>query len=229
MKRKTSAAAQQPFKKPRLTRAQEQQVLDVVMADAFPARQISRYNNTVGLEELKFFDSTVGSAANTTPVILPLNEVPTGDDALSRDGNKIMCRSLELRLKASLKAITQNATIRMLLVHDKNENGTVLTATQLLTANTPEAFTLINNKSRFTLLWDKTFVLNQSASNAGGFQQWFQKKYVKIPKDLQLTQYPSGATNVPISGGLVFVYFSNVAAGATDVNFTVNSRLRFVG
>ena len=181
------------------------------------------------MEELKFFDSTVSTDATSTPTILPLNEVPTGDDALSRDGNKIMCRSVELRLSAQLEAITQNATIRMLLVHDKNENGTILTAAQLLTANTVTAFTLINNKSRFTILWDKTFTLNQSASNAGGVQKWFQKKYVKIPRDLQLTQFPSGATNVPISGGLVFVYLSDFVAGASDVDFTVNSRLRFVG
>lgn len=186
-------------------------------------------------EELKFNDVSFNTDATTTETVVDLNNFAAGDTVNLRDGNKTIQRSIELRVKLELEAITQNVVCRFVVVHDKNANaaaptfsGSILTS--VFDAATPQALRQISTLSRFTILMDKVVVVNQSASNAGGLQKAFFKKYIKIGNpDCQLASYGANTASIPMSGSLTLLYISDVAAGTTDINVSGTARLRFVG
>lgn len=183
-------------------------------------------------QELKFHDSAITSAANTTTAVVALSSMAAGDTAILRDGNRIMTKSLEVKLRLALDAITQNAVCRFVIVHDKNANASAITwsgALGVFDAATPESQRNISTLSRYTILMDKIVVLNQGSGTGGAVQKGFIKKYVKINDDLQLASYLDSTASIPVSGSLALIYLSDVAAGATDVAVTGTCRLRFVG
>lgn len=195
-----------------------------------PAPRMRRSSIGVGLAaELKYNTVPFFTDATTAGTIIDLNNFAAGDTALLRDGNKVLCKSLEIRCSIELESATfsQNVTSRWLLVHDKNANTVQPTFAQVLDALTVESQRNISGVSRFTILMDKTVVTNQTSGTAKN--QAFFKKYVKIPQELQLTCYADGTAQVPVSGSLTLMYLSNVAPGATDTNITGTSRLRFIG
>jgi hypothetical protein len=212
MKRKASSRVNQPFKKPRTT------------GPPLPKA-------AVGVpQELKYNDVPFATDATTTGVVVPLNTFGAGDTALLRDGNKILMRSLELRVRLDMEAVAPNAVCRFIVVHDKNANltsPTIAGATGVLDAITPESLRTISGMSRYTILMDKSFALNTASASAP--QKMFFKKYIKLSPELQLASFYDGGSSVPVSGSLTLLYFSDIAAGATDVNVNGQSRLRFVG
>lgn len=185
-------------------------------------------------DELKFNDAAFNTDATTTPTVVDLNNFAAGDTAITRDGNRAMMRSIELRIRYSLEAITANGILRFVVVHDKNANGVAptwngSTTTSVFDSATPESQRQVSTLSRFTILMDKVIPVNQSSS-AGGVQKGFFKKYIKIrTPELQLASWISGSATVPLSGSLSLMYISDLTAGVADVDIFGTSRLRFVG
>jgi len=214
-KRKASTAINRPYKRPRL---------------ATPA--VKRKQNTSLTQELKYNDVTFNTDATTTGTMVALTTFASGDTALLRDGNKILVRSFELRVKCELESITANATLRFCLVRDKNSNmaqAPLATATGFLDTITPESLRTVGFMSRYDVLMDKTFALNQSASNAAGFQKLFFKKYIKVPQSDALVSFGDGTASIPVSNSYTLLYFSDLASGVADVNILGTCRMRFVG
>ncbi len=183
--------------------------------------------------ELKFNDSAIAGDATTTGVIVQLNSIAQGDTALTRDGNKIIQRSLYLRVAYDLEALTQAATIRFMVVLDKQANVAAATiaasGTGPLEAITIESQRRINTVSRFLMLCDETVTLNQPSGTGGALAKGFWEKFIQIPKTGQLASYLDGSAGIPMSNALALMYFSDVAAGAADVNVVGTARLRFTG
>lgn len=196
---------------------------------ALPQARTKKANVSIGVEK-KFFDSVTVTDATTTTSVLNLNNMGAGDTALLRDGNKILCKSIQLRGSFSLEAVSANAIVRYMIVHDKNGNGTAPTAAQVF-EGTPavQALKNIGNASRFVTLLDKTIVLNSTTTTATALQKEYISEYVKIPQNLQLAAYADGTAAVPITGSLSLLIISDLAAGAADVDVVVNTRLRFIG
>lgn len=206
MKRKTTVKEVRPAKKQRTT---SQPRMAVSLAP-----------------EVKYMDVAFATDATTTTVVVPLNSIPTGDTALTRDGNKVAQRALELRVRMELEAITQNAVARFVVVHDKNANVAAPIWATVFDSATPESLRLIATLSRYTILMDKTVTIN---NNSGATQKGFFKKWIKIPPELQLVTFADSGTGVPVTGSLTLMYLSDVAAGATDLNVNGQARLRFIG
>jgi hypothetical protein len=188
----------------------------------------------VGLKpELKFNDSSFNADATTTGSVVALNQMAAGDTALLRDGNRIKMKSIQLKFTLELEAITQNAVCRFLIVYDRNTNltnPTIATAgTGPLDTITVQSLRQVATVSRFKVLYDKSFALNSTSDTATALQIQFEEVFVKIPLDCQDTAFADGAAGAPISGGLYLMFFSNIAAGATDVNVAGQARLRFWG
>jgi len=182
-----------------------------------------------GLTELKFNDATFNTDATTTPTIVDLNNFAAGDTVLLRDGNKIAMRSLELRVRFALEAITTNALMRFVVVVDNNANQTAPTWTGVFDSATVDSQRLIGNMGRYTILMDKVIPLNQ-ASSAGGPQKGFFKKYIKIrDPEQQLVQYTAGTALVPMKNSLTLMYISDLSSGVADVDIQGTARLRYVG
>lgn len=181
-------------------------------------------------EELKFNDASFNTDATTTPTVVDLNNFAAGDTAITRDGNRIMMRSVELRVRYQLEVITTNALMRFVVLIDKNANGAAPTWLNVFDTATIESQRLVGNLSRYVILMDKVVPLNQSASNAGGVQKGFFKKYIKIKlPEIQLCSFGLSTASVPISNSLSLMYISDIAAGTADVDVSGTARLRFVG
>jgi len=190
-------------------------------------KKYSQKKMGVGLEaELKYNDTSFNTDATTTGTVVSLATIGAGDTALTRDGNKIIVRSFELRVALELEAVTQNATVRMVLVRDKNPNGLQFSAfNSVFDTVSPQSLRIIGALSRFDILMDKTFCIN---NNSGAVQKYFFKKYVKV-RDNNLISYQDGTAAVPYSNNYSLIYCSDVAAGIADVNVNGQCRMRFVG
>ena len=231
MKRGAAAGDKRPFKRPRPSAPVLAAAADVVMRDAFGGGRGRRPPAAVALApEKKFFDSVTITDATTTASILNLNNMAAGDTVLLRDGNKIICKSIQLRGTFQNESLAQNNVIRYMVIHDKNSNGTAPTAAQVF-EGTPsvQGMKSIANASRFTTLLDKTVVLNNLSDTAGAMAFAYISEYVKIPANLQLSAFADGTAAVPVSGSLSLIIIGSTAAGATDVDVIMNTRLRFIG
>lgn len=183
--------------------------------------------------ELKFNDGPFTTDATTTGAIIALNQMAAGDTALLRDGNKIIMKTIQLRFFMQLEASTTNAIVRMFIVYDRNSNlgnPSIATAgTGPLDTITIQSLRQVATVSRFKVLWDQVYTLNQQNDTATSLQIIHDEVFVKIPADCQKTAFADGVAGAPISGGLYLMYFSNIAAGATDVDVNGQFRLRFWG
>jgi hypothetical protein len=227
MKRKATGGDRRPTKKANLGRAPSVVLGDVIMGGMGGGR---RKANVALAPEKKFFDSVTVTDASTTASVLNLNNMGAGDTAVLRDGNKIICQSVQLRGSFENESLAQNNTIRYMVVHDKNSNGTAPTAAQVF-EGTPavQGMKSISNASRFTTLLDKVVVLNNLSDTAGAFAQAYISEYIKVPQALQLSAFADGTAAVPVSGSLSLIIIGSTASGATDVNVVMNTRLRFIG
>lgn len=155
-----------------------------------------------------------------------LDNAPTN---LYRDGNKINVKSFELRIAIEKEDIAPNATLRFLLVRDKQANlVSIPSIPYVIDTITASSLRSIGFLSRFDVLMDKTMVLNQTNSTAGCLQKAFIKKYVKV-KFEGITTYSNSTSGVPMTNGYSLLYFSDITAGATDINILGQCRMRFIG
>ncbi len=191
--------------------------------------------------ELKFFDGTMTDVVVASGGVIPLNCMIIIDQGVSeqqRIGRKIVLRSIMMRYDISLPEQDAAATpppgdtLRILIVHDKQCNGT--TATVIgdggpLFTNDINTFNNLNNKSRFRTLMDRTHNLNYVtlASDGAGLvssaevqehHTWFKK--INIPLEY------SGAT-----GALTEVRSNNlfcvIMGERSHAGFDARFRLRF--
>lgn len=183
--------------------------------------------------ELKYNDASFTADATTTGAIVALNQMAAGDTALLRDGNKILCKSVQLRWYMQLEDASVNAIVRVMIVWDRQPN---LTTPSIATAGTGPLDTItiqslrqVATTSRFRVLKDDVYTLNQQNDTATSRQIIHDEVFVKVPKECQLTSFADGASGTPISGGLYLMYFSNIAAGAADVDVFGQARVRFMG
>lgn len=225
MKRRANFQPGAAFKRPR----QSPVVADVVMRDVAGQRRRRQAAPSLAVEK-KFNDSSCVTDATTTASITPLNTMAAGDTALLRDGNKILCTSVQIRGTLTLESLAANAIVRYLVVHDKNSNGVDPTAAQIF-STTPAVYGLksITNASRFTTLLDKTIVLMNQSDTAGAVGKAYINEYIKIPQALQLASFADGTSACPVSGSLSLIIISDLVAGAADVDVITLNRLRFIG
>ncbi len=201
-----SPAAQRPFKKPRQAPPRKQAV-------------------TIGAEK-KFHDASASDDATTTTTIVNLNNMAAGDTALLRDGNKIICKSVQIRMSLRAESSTVSNIVRVLVIYDKNANGVAPTAAQVF-QGTPSVTAMknISNASRFVTLMDKIIPIH----SRGSFDMEYLNEFIRIPTNLQLSQFSDGSAAVPISGSLTLLYLGNEAAGTNDVDVVLATRTRFIG
>lgn len=117
--------------------------------------------------ELKAIDTTVAGAnarADTTGDIALLNGCARGDDINERVGRQITIVGLQLKATSLVTAGTGvDQTHRLLIVVDKQANATAPAITDVLDAVSTTAFPKLENRNRFRILYDKSWVLSASA------------------------------------------------------------------
>ncbi|AXL65943.1 putative capsid protein [Giant house spider associated circular virus 4] len=196
---------------------------------------IARYG---GRQELKYVDTdlTGGTALyDTTGLATPVNLLAIGDDNTSRDGRQVTVKSIQVQ--GSVFPVDQGAgptLCRSMIVWDAMNNSASTTSAQLiaalLQASTSNAFPLIDNQQRFTVLWDSHKMLGQISNTATQALSpnpgaHILKYYRKIS---QVTQYSgtTAAIGSIQSGALWFVTLGDNAAGVGG-QFIGRVRVRF--
>lgn len=213
------------------------------------------YNLSTSSKEYKFVDVSFGTTNASSAVISAdastfylLNGLQLGTSAYQRIGNKIAMKSCYWSLTFGINALNTIATsksgtpqvpVRMMIVYDKQTNGTLPVVSDLLsnrvgiTNGTSRAIDVnspnnLNNKDRFIVLCDKRFVLS-----AQGTGSRIVKKYKKLSTSVA---YKSGATVGDVtditSGGLYMLAYRDDDLGNntnpdTAVYMTGDVRLRF--
>lgn len=197
-------------------------------------------------EELKFHDEhahdsiSISNTASWTS--LPLLTIPSGAGENLRTGRKINIKSIALRMvfgyhgDLSSGIPVDDDVVRVLLVQDRQANGTAPVLSDVLeTATQPDvfAFNNLSNKNRFRILMDKTHDLHYTAAGsetstgtnfafAGPQKSFSFYKKCNIPIEYS---GPTGALGEIRSNNLLLVVIRNETQAA--LFFTWNWRVRF--
>lgn len=186
------------------------------------------YQATIG-PETKFIDSGYAATAITNAALnlTLMNGMVQGTTNTTRVGNKIQCRSIEVRGSVGLPAVPDNSVnIRVGLVIDFQSNGANFVIADLwnVTAPAPNVFASrnLNYTERFKVLKDQIITLSAAGPGAESFV-WH------IPADV-VTKYISNAgTIADIETGAIFFYaVSDEAAAATNPLLAVTARYKFI-
>jgi len=150
---------------------------------------------TYSIPEKKFIDTTQTTNVPETGYLALLNGLNQGTSVVTRIGQKIMVKSINLRVRLSGSPIGATPTIlnsmtRVMLVMDNQPNGVLATPSDIiedLTAGTgviaPQQKIYI---SRFKILWDRKFNLinqtsaGQSNPNFTNYDEYYKKTRLQI-------------------------------------------------
>lgn len=187
-----------------------------------------------GRTELKYVDvANATYACNTTGTITALNLIAVGDDNTTRDGRQVTIKSVQLHGMVYPEDTNSGPTkARVVLVWDNAVNSGALPAiTDIFAVIGGNAFPLVNNANRFTILVDRTFscgIMQDTATQAvAGCPNTFE---CEIYKSLGAVTQFSGTTAAIGSiqnGGLYLVTMGSTAAG-NGATLIASTRVRFV-
>lgn len=189
-----------------------------------------------GSPEQKWFDrSFVAEASTTTVSFYHLSTLVQGTTQNNRVGAKVQLTRVNCRFRIQKDELNQGqpgsgTLYRIILFIDKQANGNLPGATELLTTNEVFSMYNLNNTNRFIILKDKQYVLNhtasiQQAANAGTWNM--PTAFFKYSRKLALPITYSGTTGAigeVKSNNLVLALVSTSASTKLD-SYT---RIRFL-
>lgn len=197
----------------------------MVLSDATKALNLAMGLKRLVNVEIKNFDVQQTNIAITdTPVIIQLSNIPQGDTTNQRDGSQCKVLSLELSIFLTRHASASNTTIRLMLVCDKQTNQAIYLNSDLLDDTTildniVSPYNL-DNKYRFTVLWDRIFHVTAGSGSSKSF-----KKSFRMSKILRFDGNTPSIADLT-SSSLSLVQVSN--ENTNDPAITMFSRLRYV-
>lgn len=170
-------------------------------------------------------------AVNTTGSVTLLNGVATGTDFTERIGRRVKCVALQVRGYGGYdtNSAGNSQLIRFLLVEDMQTNGVLAGVTDILQTAHPASFMNMNNRERFRVICDKTFILASLTSAAANcatpsvFKFDIYKK-INVPVTFEGTSNTVGSIS---SGALLAVWVGSTAAGTNDAYANCTFRVRF--
>lgn len=186
----------------------------------------AKVNGLLRSQELKWYDTVVSSFSAGT--VVPLNAVPLGDDAITRDGRKILMKSVQYKLAAfASQAAGLAPQPRLVIVYDKNPNALLPAVTDIFQSSVGVALTNLNNRERFEIIHDNYAGLKRGHDplfvGAAGYvfqDEWFGR----LDHSTVYGASGSGTQAGTQTGGLYAV----LLGGSGDTNGLLNIRIRFI-
>lgn len=176
--------------------------------------------------EKKYLDVQDTTDVTLNGAVVPLNLIAAGTDFNQRIGRRIRIKSWQCRFYANLENSSSAAALRIMLVYDKQTNGSTPALTDIIDpTTTPSNFfgmINLNNRDRFVMLMDKVFALD----NGRGYTMVF-KKFKKLNHDTVYSATTAAIGSVA-TGGLFWVTVGNQTAGAADIDMNSAHRIRFI-
>lgn len=200
--------------------------------------------NFVANRERKFFDINTATYQVNTTGSFTLLHIPTlGSDFTNRIGRKTMLKSLYIRGYLNLEAAANPSTpvavaaqqLRLIIFCDNQPNGAAPAVTDLLKEALPSSQLNANNRDRFKIIKDKTYVFDPFLVSTTASQAIATNSRtiadIKIYKKLAVETIfngTNGGTIGDINSGAVYMFWiGSFAAGAGDSNAIVSTRVRF--
>lgn len=164
-------------------------------------------------KERKTIDSQVtNQASNTVPVFIQLTNIVQGNTDITRIGNKIMITGVQLKY-----TVTDTVTnpVRIMLVLDKQTNGALLAANDILEdSTTGDAIISPRNRDeslRFRVLYDKVHLIS-----VNGQASAFVSKFIKLNVPVKFDGNAGDITDLT-SNSLVIMHVATVAAASLNL------------
>jgi len=182
--------------------------------------------------ELKTIDSGSLSAGiiSSSGSLALLNGVATGDDYNTRDGRVIQLESINLKVYGFLNTTTSVSTgdfFRVMIIYDEQTNGVAPTLADILQSSDFAAPNNLNNRKRFTTLYNTTTSIPPYTMTAGALTNGSPEPTMdEIYLDLGLSTVFSGtgATVASIATGSIYLL---MLTQFSSVDVVYNSRIRF--
>ncbi len=162
-----------------------------------------------GNGETKFFDTTLSGifgTINATMLSANLNIIVQGNTESNRIGRKVILKRVDCKGALTLPSTTASANTsdmcRLLLVCDKQTNGSAFVGTDLWDTDAWSSFNNLANSSRFRILKSKIYTFNASAGLGIEAAQRYGERVVqfKIGANLNLTlEFDNSATTGAVS------------------------------
>lgn len=171
------------------------------------------------MQELKNHDVSISLSPDTSETFTNLSLIPQGDTSLTRDGNKILAKSLSYHLK--LTAADSTNIVRVVFLIDKA--SLALTPTNYLeTVSDPISFrSADSNVGRYKVLSDKMYVLG---TDAGQVEQKYISGHFRLNKPID---YASSSTATAIKNNIWMMTISDSGV-ASHPSVDGHVRVRFV-
>jgi len=174
---------------------------------------------------MKYADQhLLGQVVTVTGTPLLLNQIAQGSDANQRIGNKIITKSVQIRLTTVNSGLTTQI-FRVIVFVDEQANGAVVTAAQLLENSTTGPDQIISplnmdNRLRFKIIFDKTWSSATQTETDRVYYQRFKKVNIE-------TQYNAATATVgAVTTGAIYMMMFNL--DTTDPSTVdLHTRIRF--
>jgi len=179
-----------------------------------------------GMRELKAVDTLIDMTTNTSGDRETLNGIARGTDVSERVGRQVEMVSLDIRVTGSCTPTTGTDQVqRFLVVVDHQVNGTAPTLQDVLVSASPDSMYNINNRKRFSIIYDKAYVIN--ASGEAGSSKFFEIK-ISLRPLLETFNGGNAGTVADIATNAIFAFAMGTnAPGATAGAVYGNCRMMY--
>lgn len=166
--------------------------------------------------------ATAAQAITNTGTVVCLNQMVTGTGVQQFTGNQVSIKQCSYRYELDLPATGAVPTSgRVLLIWDKQPNGTVAAFTDIFQQASYLAFGNVNSRERFVILRNDQFSLSPQ-----GDQTLFFEQFVNIN---MLTTFVNGQSTagVPLTGALLLAYIGDQSTAGTRPTIAGWFRVRY--
>lgn len=182
--------------------------------------------------EKKYFDvNTADAGCDTTAQITCLTNMAQGDTNITRDGNTVALKSLQIEGYVNFDTAVPYESVRIMLIRDNdNLGGTAPTVTDVLESSNVMALRNKNTPKRFTVLMDRFMTCDKD--HLGKRYSYYHKFGMMKDKQGNPTRshhlYFDGVNAADYTRGHLFlIVLGNTATAGTLSSHGWNSRIRF--
>jgi len=175
--------------------------------------------------EWKAVSASVSGTLDSTGALYLLNGIARGDDIAERIGRQVTIRSLEYRIMGQCTKTTgERQVCRIMFVYDTQTNGAALTIAQVLNSVDVYSPRNLENRTRFKVLKDWTFVVQEYLSDPSIA---IFKGYLKLFLPMVFNNGDAGTVADITTGSLYCIVLGKKAAGATAGATEGTVRIRY--
>lgn len=177
--------------------------------------------------EFKSVDVTYSLSADTTTSSTLLNGMVLGTSINQHVGREVTMRSIQFKytVNPTTAASTSDQIVRVLLVYDRQTNAAAATAGQVLEAANVYSPRNLENRKRFSILFDRNHYLNAYGEPGTGTKVF--QFYRRLRHPITFNAGTAGNVADIATGSLFVVLIGNLTAGASAATVSFYSRIRY--